>query len=271
MTSKHRSSRPRRPRRAALAALLATGLALLVAALASASKPVTVRAGNLIFTANGGVTPKALSKSKPEPIALTVQGKIATADGTHPPALVEAVIDTDKAGSIDPRGVPTCKPGQLEALPSAQAEKACKSAIVGTGTTDIEISFPESRPVPVHSKLIAFNGGIKGGVTTIYIHAYVTVPVPVALVTTVKISKEHKGPYGIHSVASVPKVAGGAGSVSNFSLTFPKKLFAYKGAKHGYLLAKCNDGSFVAQAEAKFSDGTKIGPAKITRACTPKH
>jgi hypothetical protein len=252
--------------------ILMAGLvvALAGAALAYAEKPVTVRAGNLIFTANGGVTPKALSKTRQEPIALTVQGKIATADNTHPPALVEAVVDTDRAGSIDARGVPTCKQGQLEALTTAQAKSACSKAIVGTGTTDVEISFPEQQPVPAHSQLTAFNGGTKGGTTTIYIHAFLTVPIPAAVVTTVKISKEHNGPYGIKSVASIPKIAGGSGSVTAFSLTFPKKLFAYKGQKHGYLLAKCDDGSFVAQAEAKFADGTKIGPAKITRACTPK-
>lgn len=251
----------------AIAALLGV---LALAALAAADKPVTVRAGNLIFTADGGVTPKALSKTTPEPIALTVQGKIATADGTHPPALIEAIVDTDKAGTIDARGVPTCKQGQLEAQTTDNARKICSTAIVGTGTTDVEVSFPEQRPIPIHSQLTAFNGGTKGGKTTIYIHAFLTSPIAAAIVTTVKISKEHKGPYGIHSVASVPKIANGAGAVTAFSLTFPKKLFAYKGKKHGYLLAKCDDGSFVAQAEAKFSDGTKIGPAKITRACTPK-
>ena len=49
-----------------------------------------------------------------------------------------------------------------------------------------------------------------------------------------------------------------------FSLTFQKKLFAYKGKKHGYLLAKCADGHFDAQAEAIFTDGTKLG-GKIVR------
>ena len=77
-----------------------------------------------------------------------------------------------------------------------------------------------------------------------------------------KITKEHKGPYGTHSVASVPKIAGGAGSVTAFSLTFPKKLFAYKGKKHGYLLAKCANGHFLAQAEAKFSDGDQDRPGE---------
>jgi hypothetical protein len=257
------------------AKLFAIGLAALtailaLAAIASASKPVTVRAGNLVFTANGGVTPKALSKKTMEPISLTVQGKIATADGSQPPALVEAIVDTDKAGTIDARGVPTCKQGQLEAQTTDNARKICKAAIVGTGTTDVTVAFAEQSPISIHSQLTAFNGGTTGGKTTIYIHAFLTNPIAAAIVTTVKVSKEHRGPFGIRSIASVPKIAGGNGSVTAFSLTFPKKLFAYKGAKHGYLLAKCADGSFVAQAEARFSDGTKIGPAKITRACTPK-
>ena len=91
-----------------------------------------------------------------------------------------------------------------------------------------------------------------------------------AVVTTVKISKEHNGLYGTHSIAAIPKIANFAGSVKDFSLTFKKQLFTYKGKKHGYLLAKCPTGKFFAQAEAKFHDGTKLGPAKITRACTPK-
>ncbi len=249
---------------------LTAALALSVVAFASAEKPITVQAGNLRLTFNGGVTPKALSRTKLEPISLNVQGKIEEVDGSHPPALTEVVVDTDKNGTIDVRGVPTCKQGQLEAVTTTGAEKACKPAILGTGTTDIDLLFPESSPVALHSKLLALNGGTKGGVTTIYIHAFLTTPVTAAVVTTVKISKEHKGPYGIRSIATIPKIAGYAGSVTNFNLTFKKKLFPYKGQKHGYLLAKCPTGTFVAQAEAMFHDGTKIGPAKITRTCTPK-
>jgi hypothetical protein len=243
---------------------------LAVAGIAAAEKATTVRAGNLILTINGGVTPKALPKSTLAPITLNVSGKIAEADGSQPPPLTEAVVDTDKNGMVDAKGVPVCKQGQLEAQTSEGAEQACKSALVGKGTTDVTVLFPESKPVQLHSTLLAFNGGEKGGTTTIYIHAFLTSPVTAALVTTVKIAKEHNGPYGLRSIATVPKIAGYAGSVSAFNLTFQKKLFAYKGRKHGYLLAKCANGHFLAQAELKFHDGTKIGPAKIVRACTPK-
>jgi hypothetical protein len=248
---------------------LCAAVALTVAGIAAAEKPTVVKAGNLVLTINGGVTPKALSKTTMEPITLNVQGKIETADGKHPPALREVIVDTDKNGTIDALGVPTCKQGQLEAQTTANAEKICKAAIVGLGTTDIEVEFAEQAPIPIKSKLLAFNGGTKGGTTTIFIHAYLTSPITAAVVTTVKISKEHKGRYGTRSVASVPKIAGGSGSVTAFSLTFAKKLFAYKGKKHGYLLAKCSDGHFDAQAEAVFTDGTKLG-GKIVRACTPK-
>jgi hypothetical protein len=204
------------------------------------------------------------------PIELTVEGKIAEADGSHPPALREVIVDTDKNGTIDTRGVPTCSGNSLEARTTKQAEAVCPKAIVGKGITDVQLLFPEQRPIPLHSKLLAFNGGTKGGTSTIFIHAYLSSPVVAAVVTTVKISKEQKGPYGTHSIASVPKIAGGAGSVTAFQLVFSKKLFTYKGKKHGYLLAKCSNGRFLAQAEAVFADHSKIGPARIARPCTPK-
>ncbi len=251
-------------------AVAAVAVLAFAAIAVAGEKPTIVRAGNLILTLNGGVTPKALPKKEFAPITLNVQGKIATADGSHPPALTEAVIDTDKNGMIDARGLATCKAGQLEAQTSSAAEKICKSSLVGKGTTDVQLQFPESKPVELHSTLLAFNGGTSGGKTTIFIHAFLNNPVSAAIVTTVKIAKEHKGPYGTHSVALVPKIANFDGSVTDFNLTFSKKLVTYKGKKHGYLMAKCANGKFLAQAEAKFHDGTQIGPGKIVRACTPK-
>jgi hypothetical protein len=258
-----------RKRLIGLTALAALAI-LALAAVAVAEKPTVVKVGNLVLTINGGVKPKALSKTTPEPITLTVQGKIATADGTHPPALSKIVVDTDKAGSIDARGVPVCKPGKLEATTTDQARKSCKAAIVGTGITDVEVEFPEQAPIQIHSQITAFNGPGGGkGKATILVHAYLSSPIAAAIVTTVKVSKRASGPYGTRSIATVPKIAGGSGSVTAFSLTFAKKLFPYKGKKHGYLLAKCDDGSFQAEAEALFTNGDKIG-GKIVRACKPK-
>ncbi|HVQ58609.1 MAG TPA: hypothetical protein VMS60_06840 [Solirubrobacterales bacterium] len=243
-------------------------IALTVASFATAEKPVKVRAGNLELTFNGGFTPKALPKNKLAPIALSVSGDIKTVDGSHPPALKEFLVETDKNGSVTTVGYPTCKSGQLQSQDTSHAEAICKDAIIGKGKTEVEIAFPEQAPIPVPSDLIAFNGGTKGGVTTFFIHAYITVPTPAAIVTTVKIKKINKGRYGLLSVASVPKIAGGSGSVKKFSLTINKK-YSYKGKQMSVLSAKCPDGKLQAHGTAVFSDGTKAS-AEVIRTCTGK-
>lgn len=241
----------------ALAALIAVS----VVGIASAgNKPVTVQAGNLELTFNGGFTPSKLSKKKLTPIKLNASGKIKTVDGTHPPALKEFILETDKNGAVNVKGLPVCKSGKLQATDTNAAEKACGKALIGTGTTTAQVEFAESSPINVNSKLLVFNGGFKGGTTTLYIHAYFSAPVSGAIVTTVKIKKEHRGRYGLKSVALIPKIAGGYGSVTSFNLSITKK---------GVLTAKCPDGKLQAFGTAKFSDGTSAS-AGIIRPCTGK-
>lgn len=230
-----------------------------VASAAGGEKPVTAEAGNIRFTFNGGFTPTKLPKNKLAPIVLTASGKIETKDGTHPPALKTVEVESDKNGTINTKGVPVCKSGQLQSRDTKAAEKVCGKSIIGTGTTQVEIAFPEQKPIPVTSKLLVFNGGTAGGKTTLFIHAYITVPTPAAIVTTVKIKKIHHGRYGLLSVASIPKIAGGSGSVKSFSLKV--------GNKKKVLAAKCPDGKLQAHATAIFADGTKAS-AGIVRTCT---
>jgi hypothetical protein len=247
---------------------LVVALVAALAGLASADKPTIVQVGNLKLTLNGGFSPKALPKNKLAPITLNVSGKIETLDGKHPPALKEVIVDTDKNGAINAKGLPVCTAGKLNAQDTVHAKAICKSAIVGEGITNVEVEFPEQKPFIAKSKLLAFNGGVKGGVTTIFIHAYLSAPVSAAVVTTVKVSKEHNGRYGTKSVATIPKIAGGYGSVKEFSLTFGRS-FSYKGKKQSYLLAKCPDGHLNAHATSIFSDGSKLS-GSFVRACTPK-
>jgi hypothetical protein len=239
----------------ALAALIAVSVAGLAT---GAEKPVTVEAGNLVFTFNGGFKPKKLPKNKLAPITLTASGKISTKDGKHPPALKEAIVETDKNGTINVKGLPVCKSGQLQSRDTKAAEKACKKSIIGTGQTTVEVQFPEQAPIDVNSKLLVFNGGKSGATTTLYIHAYFSAPVTGAIVTTVKIKKVNNGRYGLKSIATIPKIAGGSGSVKTFNLTINKK---------GVLMAKCPDGKLQAKTTAVFSDGTKAS-AGIIRTCT---
>jgi len=248
---------------AALAVAVVGGVAV-----AKKYPPTIVKAGNLQITLNGGFSPTALPRHKKAPITLQIEGKIDTIDGKHPPALKEAIVETDKNGEVNAKGLPVCTSGKLQAQETSKAEAICKSAIVGEGVTDAEVEFPEQAPFIAHSKLLAFNGGTSGGKTTIFIHAYFKAPVSGAIVTTVKISKVHNGRYGLKSVATVPKIAGGYGSVRSFKLTFNRS-FTYKGKKQGYLLLQCPDGHINAKATSVFSDGTKL-TGSFVRSCTPK-
>ncbi|HVD41473.1 MAG TPA: hypothetical protein VNC16_10805 [Solirubrobacterales bacterium] len=235
---------------------------------ATAEKPVTVEAGNLEFTFDGGFAPKKLPKKKMAPITLSASGEIETKDGIHPPALTSAIVETDKNGAVFVKGLPVCKSGKLQSRTTAAAKNACPKSIIGSGKTTVEVQFPEQKPILVNSALTVFNGGQRGGTTTFYIHAFFTAPISGAIVTTVKIKKIHSGRYGLKSVATIPKIANGSGSVLSFDLKIGKR-YTYKGKKVSVLSARCADGKLQARASALFADGTKAS-ADIIRTCTPQ-
>lgn len=245
-----------------LAAAFTAAIVLTVSGFAAAEPPVKVVVGNYEVLFNGDFTPKAISKTKPTPIAFNVSGQMRTLNGEHVPPLKEFVIEGDKHASISVAGIAKCTPAKITARTTAQARKICGPALIGSGKTEVGVKFAEQEhEIPVHSELLAFNGGVKGGVTTLLIHAYITVPTPAAIVTTVKVTKIHKGRYGLLSVASIPKIAGGAGSVKSFSLTLNK----------GIISATCPDGHLNARGFAVFGDAehTKI-EGSVVRSCTGK-
>jgi hypothetical protein len=257
----------RRPLVLALAAaVLATSL--VAAGAANSAKPTVVRAGNLVLKINGDVTPKALPKKKMAPIGLRISGDMSTADGSHPPAARTVIADFDKHGTINARGLATCRSGQLQSRNTEAAKAACRKAIVGGGKTKVRVQFPEQRPFYASGPLVLFNGGVKGKVTTMYIHAYVNVPAPTAIVTPVKIKPIKKGRYGTRAVARIPKIAGGSGSVTSFSMKI-KRTFKFKGKQRSYLAARCADGRFFASGDVAFTGGPRVKGA-VVRTCRSK-
>jgi hypothetical protein len=242
-------------------------LALLVAGSALA-RPEVVRVGNLVLRDNGGISPTKLPKHTQAPVKANLSASVATVDGSHLPAAREVVIDIDKSIHVNATGLPVCKGGQLEARDSNAARRICSKAIVGTGSGRVEIAFPEQRPIMVSSPLTMFNGGVKGGKTTIFIHAFITVPVPAAIVTTVKITPIRRGHYGLHTVSKIPAIAGGAGSITKFKLRIDRK-FTYKDKKKSYLTASCPTGRHFTKGRALFDDGTLLEITHVLP-CTPK-
>jgi hypothetical protein len=253
-----------------IAALMSVG----AAAIANAAR-TTIGVGNLKLTFGGSISPKALPRTAYTPVTANIEGKIATTDGTHPSAFRETEVDVDKDLKVSVKGLPVCKGGQLEARDTAAAKKACGTTVVGSGIAHAEIAFPEQPPIKVTSPITVFNGGEKGGKVTLLIHTFLTVPVPAAIVTTVTIARQGSG---LHSIAKIPVIAGGSGSVLDFKFKLGRT-YSYKGKKVGYLEARCPDGVFkvktpntVFKNEAHVAGvpSTTILKGSLAIPCTPK-
>jgi hypothetical protein len=253
---------------ATFAAALGVLAAVVLSGSAGAQRPVAILLPNVEFAFDANFSPIALSKTKPTPIALGLSGQIKTVDGTHPPALREFILDTDRSGAINVKGLPICRPRPVEERSIALANEICPDAIVGHGTMSVEIALPEQSPLLVKSALTFFNRGVKQGVTTLLMYAFLKNPVPAAVVTIVKIRKVHKGRFGTEAVFSLPVIAGGNGSVTAFDAKLYKR-FSYKGKRANLVTLKCPDGKIRARAEAIFSDGTEA-EAEVLRPCTPR-
>jgi hypothetical protein len=245
---------------------IGAGLALIVAASALA-KPHVIRAGNLFLRDNGGIFPSKLPRHSQTPISARIDAAIGTVDGTHPPAVKTLNIDFDKSIQVNAKGLPTCREGQLVARSTADAKKACPDAIVGSGEAEVEVAFPEQEPIDAKGPVFLFNGGVHGGTTLLFVHTYVDVPAPTAVIATVKITRIHRGHYGIHTVSQIPAIAGGAGSVIRFKLTIGRK-FTYKGKKESYLTASCPTGLYYTEGDILFADGSTLRGTHLLP-CTP--
>jgi hypothetical protein len=242
-------------------------LALIVVASALA-EPHVIRAGNLFLKDDGGIFPSRLPRHSQMPILARIKAEIGTTDGSHPPAVRTLNIDVDKSIQVNAKGLSVCKKSQLVARSTAAAKKACSDAIVGSGEGEVDVAFPEQKPFAAKGPIVFFNGGVHGGTTLLIAHAYVAVPAPTAVIATVKISRIHRGHYGIHTVSQVPVIAGGAGSAIKVKLTIGRK-FTYKGKEKIYLTASCPTGHYYTEGKILFRDDSILKGVHVLP-CTPK-
>ena len=249
-----------------VAIVLALALALVPAA--AVAKPLVVQVGNLVLRDNGGISPRVLPRHQPAPISARIEGKISTSDGSHPPPLTTVDVLIDKTISVSPKGLPSCRRGAIEARTTVEAKNVCPNAIVGSGVGDVEVAFPEQTPFSAEGPIVLFNGGTKRGKTTLYIHAYVAVPAPTAVIATVTISDVHQGRFGIRALATLPPIANGAGSATYFRINIGRK-YTYKSQKRSYLEASCPTGTYFTKGEIRFVGGAVLNTVHGLP-CTPE-
>ena len=241
------------------------GIAALVAGGVASAE--IVRLGNIELTVDGSFKPTKLPKHKLAPITLKVSSDIKTLDGTQPPVLNSLLLEFDKNGTLNTKGLPTCKSSQLENTLTAEAKRKCKDALIGKGSAKARIDFPDQDPFDAPGPLLAFNGKPKGGKPVILFHVFAHVPAPTTFVVPATVANDH-GAFGKKVLVNVPPIAGGNGALTHFDVSI-HRTWKYKGKKRSYVVAKCAGGHFVAQGTYKFNDGSTV-TGSVVRDCKGK-
>src|SRR5882672_2920624 len=235
---------------------LAVGAAVLLVGAAGA-QAIKLRIGNIVIVGDGGFSPTTLPKHENAPIKLFGHATFKTTDGTRPSPLRRLVLEFDKHGAVETRGLPKCTMAKLVATTTKQARELCPGAIVGTGFGTALVELPEQRGIEASSPLTLFNGPVKHGNPTVLGHAHIDYPGPTTYVILIDIQKIHNGRYGFKTVANFPRIVNDYGSAISGHLKIGRE-WTYKGQRLSYANAHCADGRLQAKAQFSFKDGSFV-------------
>jgi hypothetical protein len=228
-----------------------------IAVSVAGGKPVHVPAGNLELEFDLGSAPKRLPAHQDAPISLWGSTQIRTKDGSPPPRLLHMEVQFDRFGHVETRGLPHCTRSRLSATTTPQARKLCPGAIVGKGFGKATIAFPEQAPIRAGAPLTFFNGPAVQGDPTVLVHVHLDVPAPTTYVVSMRIERIDRGVFGYRIDADIPPIAGGSGTVTDFSFTIDRDWNYHGGTLH-YLSARCPIGRLQALFRAQFDNGTDL-------------
>lgn len=245
-------------------------LALLVFGAVAVARGEIRQKGNLRISFNGGFAPHSLPRNRLAPVTVTLEGRISTTDGSHPPALRTLEVEVNRHGRIFTRGLPTCASSVLQTTSSEAALRRCGRALVGKGSFTAVLDSTEG-PIPADGKLLAFNGSAHGH-RALLLHFHANRPVQATLVLPFAISHRATGEFGTVLTTVVPNVAGGLGSVTSIDLKLGRE-FHYRTRRVGFLSASCAAPAgfpgvtfTFARGRFHFADGREID-ASLSRAC----
>jgi hypothetical protein len=230
--------------------------------------------GDLFVRFSGGIAPNALPRHARAPIAVSLAATVKTLSGERPPALRRIRVAINRGGRLDARGLPVCRRAQIQPSSSAEARAVCGGALVGEGSFDADVAFPEQTAFPSHGHVLAFNA-VVDGTPAILAHVYGRQPAPITRIIVFRI-RQSTGTYGTVLTASVPQALNQWGYLTHFSLDLHRE-FTYRGQQRGYLSAACAappgfpGATFpFARATMSFADGRTLSSA-LTRSCRVRH
>lgn len=249
---------------------LLTAVALIACiVLAGAAHAALVKVGNLVLTADGGFTPRALPRRAYAPIDFQGRANVKAVDGGIPNALKQVVLDFDHDGRLSTRGLATCDPASLEEATPDEARARCPRAIVGTGHVEALIASESGVPIPASSLVTLFNGPPQEGHPTVIFHARTTVPAVQNIVITIPIERR-RGEFRYRATVDVPPIAAGRGALTHVDIDIGRR-YRFGGKKRSYVSARCRDGILSTHGRFTFADEPSdlIIDGSVEKPCTP--
>jgi hypothetical protein len=243
---------------------------IVIALLASLAHAELTAHGNLFVRFQGGISPNTLPRQVRAPISVSVSGTVKTLSGERPPALRRIAIAINQGGRLDARGLAVCRRSEIEPSSSAEALSRCAPALVGGGSYDADVAFPEQSAFPSQGRILAFNA-VVGGKRAILAHVYGEEPVPITRIIVFRI-RERRGTFGTVLTGFLPASVNRWGYLKRISLSLHRN-YTYRGQPRSYLSAACDapagfpGATFpFARASMTFEDGRTLA-STLTRSC----
>jgi hypothetical protein len=251
----------------------ALALATLTLTSATLAQATTVQVGNLRITVLAQIKPYKLPRTRPAPIAVFIAGHLQSTTGGIPPQLQSMVVDVNRHGLLQSKGLPVCRTAQLEAASSERALANCPDALIGSGQFWAHIVLPDQVPYPTRGRLLIFNGREQGK-PTLLAHIYTANPFNSSFTIAFTIKHVNKGRYGTELAASFPEALGSWGYLDRIKLTLRRE-YAFKGQKLSYFNSACpapkgTSRAAFSLARATLSFDTTAITADVVKSCGVK-
>lgn len=227
-------------------------ITILTAAWAAVAPAEIKQSENIRVTFNADFAPRALPQNRAAPVSVEVSGRIATTDGSHPPALRRLEVAIHRNGKLYTKGLPTCSAPVLQSTNTEAALDRCGPAQVGRGTFRAEVLLGEE--VPAIGNILAFNSR-HDGKQALVLHLFAAVPVRFTLVVPLEIGHPREGSFGTVLRAPIPRLGGGLGSITEIDLTVGRR-YSFGGKRRSYVSAACAAPSGFTKVPFPFARGT---------------
>jgi hypothetical protein len=225
--------------------------------------------GTLIVSLDGGFSPLKLHRDRPTPVAVRLEGGLATSDRKPLPRVTRVELQLPTRGILSTRGLPRCTASRLRNAREGEALAECGRALVARGALEADMALPHMEPFRIHGRLLAFNTRLHGR-PALLVHVSASNP-PTVLVLPFVIRRRGGG-LGTALAANLAPSLGPWPRLAHFEMTLFRR-YRSGGHRRSYLSASCPiprylTAGFVSFARLTFTlaGGQRVSTS-ITRGC----